>query len=148
MTWSYTNAPNTSNRDAVRFLVGDNDFDNKKVTDEEITFALAEEGGIHLASSLIAKGLAARFATLVDRSIGDLRISYSQRQKHFTDLAKELKARGDASGGRVYAGGISVSDKKTVKSDTDRVKPAFAKGMHDNLGQRNPDDQLPGFDSL
>ena len=142
MTWTYNNKPATINRDAVRFLVGDKDFDSQLVTDEEITFALGEEGGIYLAASLIAKGIAAKFAQLVDRNIGDLKISYSQRQKHFKDLATDLELRGNVSGGQVYAGAMSVSEKDTVELDTDRVAPAFKRGMHDNIGQQNPDDGL------
>ncbi|MFA6358710.1 MAG: hypothetical protein WCY09_08665 [Candidatus Omnitrophota bacterium] len=33
-----------------------------------------------------------------------------------------------------YAGGISISDKDTYESNTDRVKPRFYRGMHDFPG--------------
>lgn len=47
------------------------------------------------------------------------------------------------SGNLPYAGGISVSDKDTVDSNTDRVEPRFVRGMY-----RNPDALEPtGNDS-
>ncbi len=148
MGWTYNHNPSGSNRDAVRFLVGDTDFNAQMVLDEEITYALAEEGNVHLAASLVAKAIAGKFAVRVDRNIGDLKISFGQRQKHFMDLATSLHAHGVTSGGRVFAGGIRRSEKDTEKSDTDRVDPSFARGMHDNLGSREVDDNNPGFDSI
>jgi hypothetical protein len=38
-----------------------------------------------------------------------------------------------------YAGGISRADKESNRSDTDRVKPAFRRGMHDNHGALGTD---------
>lgn len=43
------------------------------------------------------------------------------------------------SQGKAYAGGISVSDKATVESDTDRIKSRFNRGQF-----RNPSAQEPG----
>ncbi len=137
--WTYTGLPATSTRDEVRFLVGDTDHGSQLVTDEEITYALAAEGNTHTAAALVAKSIAAKFAPLIDRAIGDLKISFSQRQKHFKELADELQARGDVSGGRMFAGGISVADKETEVLDPDRVVPAFRKGQHDIVGANEDD---------
>jgi hypothetical protein len=36
--------------------------------------------------------------------------------------------------GQPYAGGISIGDKDSVEDDSDRVAPAFKRGMHDSPG--------------
>lgn len=55
-------------------------------------------------------------------------------------VAMDLSRAGvsSLSGGRAYAGGISVSDRATVESDTDRVQPRFRRGQF-----RNPGTLLP-----
>lgn len=61
--------------------------------------------------------------------------------KQFTDglamlLEMDLTEMGVTQTGRLYAGGISVSDKDTVESDTDRVTPQYKRGMFDgDLGE-------------
>jgi len=148
MTWTYNNDPTNNNRDAVRFLVGDTNFGAQMVLDEEITFALSEEGNVHAAASLIAKAIAGKFASSSDRAIGDLKISFSQRQKQYLDLAEQLRHRGDVSGGRAFAGGISKSEKTSEEQDTDRAPPAFERGMHDNVGTQDGDSNNTGSDSI
>lgn len=44
-----------------------------------------------------------------------------------------------ASTARVYAGGISRSDKSSRESDSDRVSPRFARGQFDNPESLRPD---------
>lgn len=134
MTWTYSGDPSSSDRDEVRFLVGDTDTSDQLVTDEEIAYAVTEEADNLMAASRVAKAIAAKFARLVDKSVGDLKISYNQRQKAFLDLASELEKRSNESGAAPYAGGISISDKETVVDDADRVEPAFKRGMNDNPG--------------
>jgi hypothetical protein len=52
-------------------------------------------------------------------------------EKNLDNLLKEdLSMAGIAHTSKIYAGGISVDDKDTVESDTDRVDPAFYRGIH------------------
>mgnify|MGYP001596465617 CR=1 FL=1 len=46
-------------------------------------------------------------------------------------MAMDLTRMGVTQTGKLYAGGISLSDKDTVASDTDRVTPRFERGMFD-----------------
>lgn len=133
MTWTYTGDPSANNRDEVRFLIGDNDNTNQLVSDEEIAYAIANEATNKLAAIRIVRSLAGKYATKVDKTVGDLKISYSQMTKHFKELAVFLE-ESDASlyAPIPYAGGISISDKETDRSDSDRSSPMFTKGMDDN----------------
>lgn len=135
MTWSYTGNPSDSNKDEVRFLIGDTDFDDQLVEDEEINYAIAVEANNTLAAIRIARALAGKFSRKVDKSVGDLRLSYSQQAKNFRELAKFLEnSNSTATIPIPYAGGISRSNKKTVREDSDRVPGSFSRGMHDDPG--------------
>ena len=56
-------------------------------------------------------------------------------------LGLDLSRMGVTQTSTAYAGGISVSDKSTVQSDTDRVKPRFSRGMLRNLDAPEPAEQ-------
>lgn len=147
-TYTYTGDPTNQTRDAVRFLIGDTDNTAWKTTDEEIAFALAEEPNIYFAAAMCAKTIGARFATLVDKSVGDLKISYGQRQSQYRDLARDLERRGAARVGSIFATGISRAEVQTEKTDTDRLSPAFEVGMHDNPGGSSEGDNIRLRDDL
>ena len=133
MSWSYSGDPSSSDRDSVRFLIGDTDSSDEQLSNEEINWILTQEPNTYLAGHMAAQIIAGRYARLVDKSVGDLRISYSQRQKTYFALAEALVQQAMSNSGLAapYAGGISVSDKQLVESNTDRVQPSFKKGMHD-----------------
>jgi len=56
-------------------------------------------------------------------------------------LAMDLSRAGLTHTGKLYAGGISQSDKDSYNADTDRVQPRFKRGMW-----RMPDTTRPGGD--
>ena len=134
MTWSYGGDPSAQLRDAVRFYIGDTVAADPQLSDEELDYLL----GIALtaqASALAACDmLIAKYSRMVDRSIGSLSISASQRSANYQTLRATL-AESFTSGSlatiglHVYAGGISVSDKETNEGDGDRVIPAFTRGV-------------------
>ena len=140
MTWTYSGDPASSDRDEVRFLVGDTDTNDQLVTDEEIAYAVANEGNNYLAAAEICRAIAAKFAKLVDKSVGDLRIAYNQRQQAYKDLMKMLTTRGNRSAATPYAGGISISDKDTVEDNTDRVQPGIKRNLHDHVPRKEVDE--------
>ncbi len=131
MTWTYSGNPADSDRDAVRYLVGDIDVDNPLAQDAEIAWVISEEGNVYLAAASVARSIGATFAESVTKQVGDLRIQSQQKRDNFKKLADELKERGVLRAGRPYAGGISIDDKQTVRDDDDRVVPAFRKRQHD-----------------
>lgn len=129
--WTYSGDPSSTNRDAVRFLIGDTDNTSQLVTDEEIAYMLTQEGSTSSAAARVCRSLAAKYARFMDQSVGDLNISYSQRFKQFSEMAAKLESDASSRVGIPYAGGISQSDKDSRESDTDRVLPASKVGVHD-----------------
>ena len=135
MSWTYE--PGASDKDTVRLLVGDTDESKRQLHDEEIAWFLGANGSVYVAAAEAAKAIAAMYGRDVDKQVGDLKISASQRQKHYADLAKQLRSRAALSVSP-YAGGISRSDKESVESNTDRVRPSFERGMFDYPGTSDP----------
>lgn len=131
---TYSGDPSSSDGDFVRFVLGDTESSTMQLTDEEIEAALRLYPNTDLAAAFLAENLAGRFARKVDKSVGDLSISYGNIAKNYIDMALRLRRSASVDGAPPYAGGISVSDKQSTESNTDRVAPIFTKGMHDNSG--------------
>lgn len=130
MSFSYSGDPAASDKDAVRFLIRDTVASTKEFEDEEIAYMLTLKGDVRSAAVLALKTLAAKYATAVDKAVGDLRLSLSQKYDHYLSLIKQYE--GEAMLVAVpFAGGISVSSKETYENDSDRVKPRFTKGLHE-----------------
>lgn len=140
MTWSYSGNPSNSDLDQVRFLIGDTDTTDQLVTDEEATWALSE-GSVYNAAAELCDAIAAKFSRKVDKSVGDLRLSYSKLSEQYSKKSKQLRSRGAFGGIAAYAGGISVSDKETAESNTDRVSPSITRDMDDYDKSTDPDDR-------
>ena len=138
MAWSYSKDPSANNKDHVRFLIGDTDSTSEQLSDEEVNHTLTETtSNVYQAAILCAESLIAKYSRFADKAIGDLRNSFSQRVEHYKGLRETLRNRSGIRAAAPYAGGISVSDKNSVRLDTDRTKPAFARGMHDNTVVRD-----------
>lgn len=129
MTWSYSGDPSQSDKDAVRFLIQDTDENDQQMSDEEINWLLTENGSSRNTAVAACRVLAARYAGKVDKAVGDLRLSLSQKHQHYLALIKELKS-GVTLTAVPYAGGISVADKTSYEDDSDRVNPAFRRDLH------------------
>ena len=133
MTWTYT-AP-TTDRDKVRFLVGDTDTTDQLVTDEEIAYVLTTRTNLHLAAADVCEAIAAKSSRKADTSNGTLSVSASQRAAAYATRAQELRARANALGAPAFfAGGQTVSGKDDLSADGDAVQPAFRVGQDDFPG--------------
>jgi hypothetical protein len=137
--WTYTGLPGTNDIDAVRFLVGDVDPDDKQVGDGEITWAASQEANTTLAAALVCEHLAGRYSREVNSSSSDLNRAYATKATAYASKAKTLRLRGTgwlAPGvtvtGKPYAGGISIDDTETIDDDSDRPSPRFDTGDFDN----------------
>lgn len=142
MTWTYSNAPNTTARDAVRVLSGQNSSaDDLLVTDEEIVFFLAQRNSNNYgAAQMACETLASKYAGKAQqKGIGQLSIGYGERSRLFATRAKELSMSLLRTGVSPYVGGISESDRDVDRADTDAVQPAFEIGGDDNprIGNTN-----------
>lgn len=149
MAWTYSGDPASSEKDYVRFLVGDTDTNDQLVQDEEIEAVLADEGNVSLAAAIIAEAIAGKYSRLADISVGKTSISYSQRAASYLALATRLRKQSKQKAifrVRPYAGGISRSDKENVENNDDRVKPIFEKDLFKNPYTTDPispdDDEL------
>ncbi len=130
MTWSYSGNPSANSKDQVRFLTGDTDTTDQLLQDEEISWLLGQEPSPLAAAVRALEALAARFARQVDKAVGDLRLSLSQKAQAFAARAAELRLR-LALASAPYAGGLSEAEKAAAEGEADLVQPAFKRGMHD-----------------
>jgi hypothetical protein len=117
----------------VRLLLKDNTTARELLQDEEIAFYLTQNGNnLYRAAADAARSLASREGK--SKSVGDL--SISGLGDTWLLVASEFERRADGQA-TPYAGGISVADKQTYEQDTDRVTPAFTRGLHNTPGTVN-----------
>lgn len=135
MTWNYTD-PLTIPRDEVRFLSGDTIVTDQLITDEEIAYARSKYPVAQLAAAFCLRSLAARCLRDVSFSMGDASISASDRAKAFNEQASILDPSGKTLGAALIVlpsfGGLTISGKDVLDSDTDAVQPFFKTGQWDN----------------
>jgi len=138
LTATYTNNPSGRQIDAVRFAVDDKDCipeTDAALSDEEIQYLIDSNNHILLAAASAAERIGAKYSSdPQSKTVDDFTITYgSGRQETYGALAKRLRAEAaKAVGAKIYAGGISKSDKDAAEADTDRVLPQFSIGMDDN----------------
>ena len=134
MSWSYDptdlNTTTASGRlNTVRFLVGDTDSNDQKVQNEEIEFSLAQtKDDVNAAASYVARSVASKYASKVTLELdGQLMAHYSDLYDHYLSLADKLDYQAKKLGAQIgiLAGGISKTRVGAVRSNTDRVEPAF-----------------------
>lgn len=95
-SWSYSGNPAASDRDEVRFLVGDTDPDSKLLSNEEIDFLLVQypkvTSQINYTAALAAcETIIGVCAKKMTKSVGGLSLQWSERFQHYTELAERLK---------------------------------------------------------
>jgi hypothetical protein len=138
MTATFTNQPGVRDIDTVRVEIDDKDCTPETdaiLTDEEIQYYIDNNAHILLASAAAADAVASKYSDdAKSKTVGDLRIDYGEgRAASYTTRAASLRQRAyRKAAGKVYAGGISVSDKRKRESDTDRVPSEITIGMDDN----------------
>lgn len=116
----------------VREELGSPSIDD--ISDETLQRLIDEEKTLHGAAYRGAEILARKYAFKADLAVGDYRESFSDISKRWQDLAEGFRRKAVVAGGRPYAGGISLSDKRDQAKDPDRPKPDFWRGMWDNRG--------------
>lgn len=138
MAWTYTSSDLTVSTSSgtlmkVRLLIGDTSTGDQQLQDDEIYFAITEEGDTRSAAALCASMLASEYARQVDKTEGKLSISLSKKFEHYKALSASLKVSVLARA-VPHAGGITISEKSEREEDTDRVEPAFTVTLLDNPG--------------
>lgn len=141
MSWNYSGRADTD-RDKVRFLVGDTDPKDPLVQDEEIAYVVSEYPDLRIAAACILRALAAKYSRQGTITVGSVSKTLTMIAGQFAKRAEELDPCGLSVGGQALAlpsfGGLTKSEKETLKDDTDAVQPSFAIGMNDIPG--GPDD--------
>lgn len=130
MSWTYNSGVTTTN-DKVRLLIGDTDSTDPLLTDAELNFLTGQAGSIYGVAALACQAIAAKYARQVDKRVGDLALSSSQKAKHYAAEAQKYAKLG-AILVTPIAGGISIDAKDVVDSDSDRVRPSFSRGQFAN----------------
>jgi len=99
MSWTYSEDPTNSPKDAVRFLIGDTNAGEQLLQDEEIAWCLAEVNNEpYRAAANACSNIAATFVGLAQsesKTVGglDLSKSYGDRASRYKALSMELLQR-------------------------------------------------------
>ena len=141
MSWSYSGNPSSSDRDKVRFTIGDTDSCQPMLQDEEIDYLLSVYISVGSASYQSAQAILAKLSKEYNQSVGSVSYSLSDRVGHYKQLVDKLKAESFAVGALPYCGGISISDKEAKESNPDRVEPKFTIDLHKNVSISLGDDE-------
>jgi hypothetical protein len=93
--WSYSGDPSTSDRDQVRFYIGDTLEERQLLTDEEIEHLLAQwaqvvDSPLYVAA-VACETLSVRFAADIDVSADGVSVAQSQLQQKFNEAAVSLR---------------------------------------------------------
>jgi hypothetical protein len=123
----------STNKDWVRFLIGDTVSGNYYVQDETIEAVLTTENNIYMAASRIARAQYMRMTgggSVEDRKVGETRVRYQAAQR-FKQTADELKNRGYTYA-YPWAGGIDRSERNAADQDTDKLKIDIAREQSQN----------------
>ena len=100
---------------------------------------IAEESSdFYSAVARAAKIIAHKFSLEANKRMGPLSIDYHDRAKTWFSIAEEYKKLASAKA-KPFAGGISLSDKKSRRSDPDRPPSSFYKGMFEIGGREDAD---------
>lgn len=135
MSWTYSGNPASSDKDALRFTIGDTNPEDPELQDEELIFVLeaAGAGNITKAGIISLRRILAKYKSLQDEKVGDVDVKWSQRYKSTKAALDDLIVdHAKTSLGSAFAGGISIGDKRNQEDNPDRVSPAFTKTFGQN----------------
>ena len=94
MTWTYTNNPTESSRDALRLAVGDTIENDPRLSDEEVEHFLGlYPDSLDLAAAQAAEAIAARYSSMAVSYVGDLDNSPHLKAEYYLKLARQLRSR-------------------------------------------------------
>lgn len=134
MTATYDN-PTASDKDAIRFLIGDTNPATALVSDEEINFMVSKwmpvQGTVEYVAAAVAEAIGAKYAREASFSADGVSVSLAQLGQQFRDLAANLRAQHKSLlvGGLPDAGGVSSDE----QPDPEIASFNFGTGMHDDV---------------
>lgn len=125
--WNYSGNPAASTLDGVRFLCEDTNPLDPQLNDNEVNYFINMYQNMWRAAGNCAKVIKGKYARQADKSVGDLRVAYSQRQAAYEALSDYCFMQATAFSAVPWAGGISWADKMLDVNNPDVVKPDFTK---------------------
>jgi len=133
---AFTYVAPTTDRDKVRFLIGDTVSAEAHYQDDEITYLLTTWGNVFTAAIATAEILAGRYAhrSNYSRSVGDLSISeqFGSAAIEFRNLADRLRRQRD-----LLSPPTPVINAQSIKNTGDKVVSTYSSdfytGLHDNV---------------
>ena len=135
MSWTYTQNPANSDKDAVRFLVGQTSTnDPVLISDQEIDYVLTQEGGVYCAAAAVGRTMLQRFSAVdpLSLTVGNLSETYGDRSQRLQDALRGLERQCQLRNALPSAGGVILADKIAREADTTLTPHVFAIGMNDN----------------
>jgi len=130
----------STNRDKVRFRIGDTDSNRPLLSDEEIDAVLTSKPAVLPSALECVEAILAKIARDVDRNAAGISSSRSQSFNHYMELRKKL-SREMVTESEMFVGGLSKSAKLGFESDSDFVPPNFEIGQFDHISQENKKDE-------
>lgn len=116
-----------TDRDKVRFLIGDTDNDNLMLSDDEVAFTLSENADdLYLTAASLCKSIAARFARDVNYRFSTLWQDSGDAYEHYMALAKRYEEEALSGGGSLEVV-FTMSGSRCTQYPEE-----FWYGMHDN----------------
>lgn len=139
--WSYSGKPGSSEKDELRFLIGDTDPSNQQLDDCEVSYLLGKTGSVISAAICAVEGLMAIYARDFTGKFGSS--TSSEIFANYKSLYKILKdKRANSASYVAFSGGRSISDKTSRDADTDRVRPVFTMQINENPMAMQPNDRI------
>ncbi len=132
MAWTYSGDPANSQRDAVRFLIGDTDTNDQLLNDAEIEYFIAEHGTTNRSASEAARAISAKFARLMNRSIGAMSADFGAKYRQYKELATDLIGKEETEPVSPFVSGWKKDQKEDFYEDSNREAIFGRKGVHDN----------------
>ena len=133
MAWTYSGDPATSNRDAVRFLIGDTNTKRQLFQHEELSYLLTQNNSnVRSAAAAALEAKISEFSLYGRGRLGSFEFDFKDTIAEMNILLQNLRVSGTASR-LLWAGGISEAEKEVDQEDVDLIQPRFRRGHHDNL---------------
>jgi hypothetical protein len=151
---AYTGNPSTNQRDALRLLIWDvsTSTSGEILSNTEVQWFLDVSPNLYSGACLAANVLSARVITLSastsaveEKKVGDLMLRFGVSagnvegfSRAYGALCAKLEKQSALVGAGPFAGGITISGKRALEQDTDRVKPWARRGQYDNPAAMDP----------
>lgn len=151
---AYGGAPNSDTTDQVRLLIWDisTSTSSELLSDVEVDWAVSVSPNVYSAACLALGILSARVTTLSastsaveQKQVGDLMLRFGVAggnvegfQRAYSALCAKLEKQSALASAGPFAGGITISGKRALEQDTDRVKPWARRGQYDNPAATDP----------